>query len=68
MLLLRLDMEEENSHISNDLKNDENLRLSQIKLDYKFSEINEKLNYFDEIRKEMLFQKTLIRINGVLKS
>lgn len=61
MLLLRLDMEEENSHISNDLKNDENLRLSQIKLDYKFSEINEKLNYFDEIRKEMLFQKTLIR-------
>ena len=47
MLLLRLDMEEENSHISNDLKNDENLRLSQIKLDYKFSEINEKLNYFE---------------------
>ena len=66
-MLPPIGMEEEILVDSTNSVDDGNIRLSQIKLEYKLSEINIKLSYFDTIRRELKFQKTLIRDKWGLK-
>ena len=54
------DMEEEILEKSTNSDDDREIRLSQMKLEYKLSKINPKLGYFDNILREFYFQKTLI--------
>ncbi len=54
-------MEDEISQIDSHISTPKEIRLSQIKLEYKLSEINSNFHPLDDIRRGLIFQATLIR-------
>ncbi|MGY8715331.1 MAG: hypothetical protein ACKVI6_02710 [Candidatus Poseidoniales archaeon] len=54
-------MEDEISQIDSHISTPKEIRLSQIKLEYKLSEINSNFHLLDDIRRGLIFQATLIR-------